>query len=128
MITGASGALGAAIAQRLAADGATVLLHANSRPESVERLAAEARGAIAVLTPDDIGGALNANTPQARPRQNVVLEIGWFWGRLGRGRCLLMSRGPLEMPSDLSGVGAAQALPLPPLAPMRVRGWSRSRR
>jgi len=40
LITGASGALGAAIAQRLARDGATVLLHANSRPESVEQLAA----------------------------------------------------------------------------------------
>jgi len=40
LVTGASGALGAAIAQRLARDGATVLLHANSRPESVEQLAA----------------------------------------------------------------------------------------
>ena len=40
LVTGASGALGAAIAQRLARDGATVLLHANSRPEAVEQLAA----------------------------------------------------------------------------------------
>lgn len=40
LITGASGALGAAIAQRLSRDGATVLLHANSRPEAVEQLAA----------------------------------------------------------------------------------------
>jgi 3-oxoacyl-[acyl-carrier protein] reductase len=40
LITGASGALGAAIAERLARDGAIVLLHANSRPEAVEQLAA----------------------------------------------------------------------------------------
>ena len=40
LITGASGSLGAAIATRLARDGATVLLHANSRPEAVEQLAA----------------------------------------------------------------------------------------
>ncbi len=40
LITGASGALGAAIAQRLARDGATVLLHASSRPQAVEDLAA----------------------------------------------------------------------------------------
>ena len=40
LITGASGALGAAMAERFARDGATVLLHANSRPEAVERLAA----------------------------------------------------------------------------------------
>ena len=81
-------------------------------PEKFERLAAEARGAIAVLTPDDIGAALNAS-PQARARQNVVLEIGWFWGRLGRGRCLLMSRGPLEMPSDLSGVDCLEYIRSP---------------
>ncbi|HEY2257155.1 MAG TPA: 3-oxoacyl-ACP reductase FabG [Variovorax sp.] len=40
LITGASGALGTAIARRLARDGATVLLHANSRPEAVAQLAA----------------------------------------------------------------------------------------
>ncbi|RZL87285.1 MAG: 3-oxoacyl-ACP reductase FabG [Variovorax sp.] len=40
LVTGASGALGSAIAQRLARDGAIVLLHANSRPEAVEQLAA----------------------------------------------------------------------------------------
>lgn len=40
LITGASGALGAAMAQRFARDGATVLLHANSRPEAVQQLAA----------------------------------------------------------------------------------------
>jgi len=45
LITGASGALGAAIAQRLARDGATVLLHASSRPEAVEALAATIRAA-----------------------------------------------------------------------------------
>ncbi|MED5618423.1 3-oxoacyl-ACP reductase FabG [Ideonella sp. BN130291] len=39
LVTGASGALGAAIAQRLARDGATVLLHANSRPDAVATLA-----------------------------------------------------------------------------------------
>ena len=41
LVTGASGALGAAIARRLAASGASLLLHANSRPESVQALADE---------------------------------------------------------------------------------------
>ena len=40
LITGASGALGAAMAERFARDGATVLLHANSRPAAIEQLAA----------------------------------------------------------------------------------------
>jgi 3-oxoacyl-[acyl-carrier protein] reductase len=39
LVTGASGALGSAIARRLAAQGATLLLHANSRPHAVQSLA-----------------------------------------------------------------------------------------
>lgn len=45
LITGASGALGAAMARRLAKDGAELLLHAHSRPESIEQLAHEIRAA-----------------------------------------------------------------------------------
>jgi len=39
LVTGASGALGSAIARRLAQQGAHVWLHANSRPEAVQQLA-----------------------------------------------------------------------------------------
>ncbi|HLL11603.1 MAG TPA: 3-oxoacyl-ACP reductase FabG [Rubrivivax sp.] len=45
LVTGASGALGSAIARRLAAAGATVLLHGNSRPDLLQRLASEIDGA-----------------------------------------------------------------------------------
>jgi 3-oxoacyl-[acyl-carrier protein] reductase len=43
LITGASGALGGAIAERLASAGAHVILHANSRPDAVVALAEKIR-------------------------------------------------------------------------------------
>ncbi len=56
LVTGASGALGGAIARRLAAGGATVLLHGNSRPDLLQALAAEiaAAGGAAQAWPFDI--------------------------------------------------------------------------
>ena len=40
LVTGASGAIGAAIARRLAADGASLLLHANSRRDAIDAMLA----------------------------------------------------------------------------------------
>lgn len=45
LVTGASGALGAAIARRLAADGAHLLLHANANAGAVQALADELQAA-----------------------------------------------------------------------------------
>ena len=73
-------------------------------PEKFEELAARVSGAVALLTPDDIATTIRTGDSAARARQNVVIEIGWFWGRLGRNRCLLLMRDVVELPSDLSCV------------------------
>jgi predicted nucleotide-binding protein len=45
-----------------------------------------------------------AEVTRARARQNVWVEVGRFWGRLGRNRVLLLVRGDVEIPSDLDGI------------------------
>ena len=73
-------------------------------PEKWERLAQSARGAIALVNPDDYGALKGASSTEDRARQNVWLEVGWFWGRLGRGRIMLLVQGSPSIPSDLSGL------------------------
>ena len=59
--------------------------------------------AVVLLTPDDMGAA-KGQTNQARARQNVLLELGYFIGRLGRERVCALKKGDLELPSDFGGV------------------------
>jgi hypothetical protein len=74
-------------------------------PEKFEELASEADAAIALATPDDLASTTSRSDVKAlRARQNVWVEVGWFWGRLGRRRVLLLVRGDLEIPSDLDGI------------------------
>jgi len=61
--------------------------------------------AVVLLTPDDVGGkAESAPNSNARARQNVIFELGYFRGKLGRGRVMLLKKGNPEIPSDLFGV------------------------
>lgn len=73
-------------------------------PEKFEQLASKVEFAIALLTPDDVGRTASSADLLPRPRQNTLVEIGWFWGRLGRERVLLLVKKELELPSDLQGV------------------------
>lgn len=57
-----------------------------------------------MLTPDDLGGSAAAPAQAARARQNVIFELGYFAGKLGRGRACLLRKGEIEIPSDLYGV------------------------
>lgn len=66
--------------------------------------------AVVLFSPDDEGRSKNLNLDgslsdlKSRPRQNVVLELGFFIGKLGRDRVCVVRRGEMEQPSDFSGV------------------------
>lgn len=70
--------------------------------EELEYYANTCSFAFVLMTPDDVaGGELKSSR---RARQNVILELGWFMGRLGRENVILLSQGELELPSDILGV------------------------
>ncbi|HEX9684379.1 MAG TPA: nucleotide-binding protein [Burkholderiales bacterium] len=63
--------------------------------------------AVILLTPDDVGGVKTSSPDKLQPRarQNVVLELGFFVGKLGRRHVCALYKGSLELPSDYLGVG-----------------------
>jgi predicted nucleotide-binding protein len=60
--------------------------------------------AVVLLTPDDEGRAKGGAALNPRARQNVVLELGYFVGLLGRKQVCALYRGGVELPSDYDGV------------------------
>lgn len=62
--------------------------------------------AIALLTEDDVGSTKDGREEEEkyRARQNVIFELGYFMGKIGRGRVCLMQKGEIEFPSDLHGI------------------------
>ena len=70
--------------------------------EKFEKEAATSNFAFAIITPDDTVKTEDGEYAQARP--NVVFELGWFCGRLGRNKtCILLKKGT-KIHSDLDGV------------------------
>lgn len=62
--------------------------------------------ALVLLTPDDVGGVKTATPQNLRPRarQNVVMELGLFLGKLGRAHVCALHKGDVELPTDYLGV------------------------
>jgi predicted nucleotide-binding protein len=66
---------------------------------------------VVLLTPDDVGGLYKEKPSkgglQPRARQNVILELGFFLGLLGRDHVAVLSKQSkeaIEIPSDYTGV------------------------
>jgi predicted nucleotide-binding protein len=61
--------------------------------------------AIVLLSADDIGASRDEpDDLQPRPRQNVVFELGFFVGKLGRDRVCVLYKEGVEILSDYQGV------------------------
>lgn len=72
--------------------------------EKLENHASKVKFAIIILTPDDVGRLKEATSEQPRARQNVIFELGYFLGLLGRKYVCCLYKDTLEIPSDFNGV------------------------
>ena len=70
--------------------------------EKFEHYAQTCTYAIAVFTPDDEVQSGTERYLQARP--NVIYELGWFCGKLGRGGAMLLLKEGTGMFSDFGGI------------------------
>jgi predicted nucleotide-binding protein len=76
--------------------------------EKFETYSGDVAFAVILLTPDDLavaaGGVIEISKLRPRARQNVIMELGYFMGRLGRDRVCALHKGDVELPSDYQGV------------------------
>ena len=83
--------------------------------DKFEQHATDVVFAVVIVTPDDFGAAkseLDALSDDKeklarlnlRARQNVILELGYFYGKLGRENVVALRKGKVEEPSDNVGV------------------------
>jgi CRP/FNR family transcriptional regulator, cyclic AMP receptor protein len=77
---------------------------ANYPIEDLERELEAADFAVAIAQPDDLVNVRKRK--RSAPRDNVIFELGFFMGRLGRTRAILMEpKGEdVKLPTDLKGV------------------------
>lgn len=66
--------------------------------DKFEQYVSNAGFAIVLFTADNKLGL------RLKARQNVIFELGYFIGKLGRERVCLLFKGEVEMPSDLNGM------------------------
>lgn len=79
--------------------GATII-------EKFLRNAEDCQYAIVLFSADDVGGLKGTDDLSDRVRQNVILELGYFLGRVGRENLMILHEATvsLEKPSDYDGI------------------------
>jgi hypothetical protein len=85
-----------------------IILHeqANEGKTLIEKFETHSavRFAIVLLTDDDEGKAKTELNVKKRARQNVVLELGYFFAKLGRKNVVSLHSEGVELPSDIHGI------------------------
>ncbi|MEE8159737.1 MAG: TIR domain-containing protein [Dehalococcoidia bacterium] len=71
--------------------------------EKFEEEAKEAAFAVVLITPDDTIKSVHGEYVQGRP--NVIFELGWFYGKLGRKNVTILLKKGTQLHSDLNGIG-----------------------
>jgi CAP12/Pycsar effector protein, TIR domain len=72
--------------------------------EKFEHHAGIASYAVVLMTGDDRGSKMAEQELSPRARQNVILELGYFIGKLGRANVAVLQEEGVEMPSDIFGL------------------------
>ena len=72
--------------------------------EKFEQNSSDVNFAIILLTADDEGKAKTEAVYKVRARQNVVFEMGFFIGKLGREKVFLLLENGVDKPGDLDGI------------------------
>jgi len=89
--------------------------------EKLERYSKDVGYAFVILTPDDVGALRSKFVDvypkvlskrsiksirdlKSRARQNVIFEMGYFWGLLKRQKVCCLLKGDVEKPSDIEGI------------------------
>jgi hypothetical protein len=83
-------------------DWATTFRPGRTIMEEVRRAAAVSRCGLFLFTADD--PVEGAQTPTAIPRDNVLLEAGYFMSAAGASRTLIVREAGTKMPADLGGI------------------------
>ncbi|MCK9374753.1 MAG: nucleotide-binding protein [Syntrophobacterales bacterium] len=83
--------------------------HAHAGRTIIEKFEEYAKGldwVFVLISPDDKAFDPKSNDEKRRARQNVIFELGFFYGLLGRfeGRVLVLKKGEVELPTDIQGI------------------------
>lgn len=90
-------------------DHAPTILHEQANGgrtiiEKFEKAASVPGFALVLPTADDLGRSQSDDVDRPRARQNVVFELGFFFGLLGRERTAVLYDSGVELPGDISGL------------------------